>query len=100
MKIELSDFCDTTATVITPFNTFYVQTVDAEYRPDLGCWITIPGCGEDIDNDDYPEIDEVIKAAEKFMEARLPDDLIRNPAYITKQSSAYQRRFITEEKEL
>ncbi len=79
MKIlnkQVAYFCDdnTTGEVMVEGNngereTFYVQTVDGEYRPDLGCWIyTDSGNGEDIDFDDYNDnfsLDEIIEEAVK-----------------------------------
>jgi len=84
--------------VETPTTTFYVQTVDGEYRSSLGCWITTDTEHDDIDHDDYPEIDIVIKAAEKFAESLLDvDNKIENPNYHNKDASPYQRRFNEEE---
>jgi len=89
---------ETTVKVETPTTTFYVQTVDGEYRSSLGCWITTDTEHDDIDHDDYPEIDIVIKAAEKFAESLLDvDNKIENPNYHNKDASPYQRRFNEEE---
>ena len=47
---------------------FYVQLTDNAYMPSLGSWITTDDCGEDIDQDDYPDFDfdVIIEAAEDF----------------------------------
>jgi len=85
-----------TVKVETKTTNIYVQTVDGEYRGSLGCWITTDTDPEDIDFDDYPDIDfdAVIKSAEQFAESLLDyDNLIDNPNYYNKQTSPYQRRF-------
>ena len=85
-----------TVEVETQTKTFYVQTVDGEYRSSLGCWITADGDEGDIDFDDYPDIDFdiIIKAAEEFAESLLDYDyLIDNPNYYNKDTSPYQKRF-------
>ena len=103
LKVSSADFGndgegETTVKVETPTTTFYVQTVDGEYRSSLGCWITTDTEHDDIDHDDYPEIDIVIKAAEKFAESLLDvDNKIENPNYHNKDASPYQRRFNEEE---
>ena len=101
LKVSSADSGDegeTTVKVETPTTTFYVQTVDGEYRSSLGCWITTDTEHDDIDHDDYPEIDIVIKAAEKFAESLLDvDNKIENPNYHNKDASPYQRRFNEEE---
>ena len=82
-----------TVKVETPTTTFYIQTVEGEYRPSLGCLISTAENGE-IDQDDYPEIDIVIKAAEQFAESLLDlDNKIENHNYYNKDASPYQRRF-------
>ena len=89
-----------TVEVKTQTKTFYVQTVDGEYRSSMGCWILADGDEGDINFDDYPDIDfdAVIKSAEKFAESLLDyDNLIENPNYYNKQTSPYQRRFENEE---
>ncbi|GAF85103.1 unnamed protein product, partial [marine sediment metagenome] len=63
--VEMSDFGvedDTTISVLVRDSNnnsekFHVQTVDNEYRGDLGCWITTDTSYDDIDTDDYPQFD-------------------------------------------
>lgn len=78
-KVELGNIEseDNTVSVTVISNgreeTFHVQTVDNEYRPDLGCWILTDYAEGDIDIDDYPEFDvqEIIKKAENFMQSKV-----------------------------
>ncbi len=50
--------------------TFYVQTIDGEYRSSLGCHISCDGF-ENINPDYYPGFDivEIINAAEEYIES-------------------------------
>lgn len=80
-NVELADFYDDQATVsvtvtaeskdfsIDKDETFHVQTVDGEYRSDLGCWITTDNSDGDISYEDYPyfDFDEIIEKAENFL---------------------------------
>ena len=121
------DFDDTTIAVTATadvssqeeiLNIFYVQTVDSEYRSDLGCWITVEeGDGEDIDQDDYPDFDfdTIIEAAENFLNQNIEEEetdydisgqtvylihsknsvkiVTRNSNFINKYTSSYQRQY-------
>lgn len=116
------DFDDSTVAVTATAkgtkNTFYVQTVDGEYRPDLHCWITIEdGDGHDIYSDDFPDFDinDIVLAAEDFLRKNVEVEetdfeidkntvylihskdsvkiVTRNPDFINKDTSTYQREF-------
>lgn len=116
------DFDDSTVAVTATAkgtkNTFYVQTVDGEYRPDLHCWITIEdGDGHDIDSDHFPDFDinDIVLAAEDFLsknveveETKFEIDkntvylihskdsvkiATRNTEFINSETSSYQREF-------
>jgi len=92
INVYSSDFDNTTIVVETDKEAFYVQTVDGEYRFSLGCLISTEN-GE-ISEDDYPEIDVIIKEAEKYAESKLDfDNLVENPNYYNKDTSPYQTRF-------
>lgn len=121
---EIADYDDDGSTIIVTAEdidgneeAFHVQTVDGEYRSDLGCWVTTPDSDGDIDSDDYPTFDmkEVISAAEsaaaRFNSEERTDYTIDNEAvylinkpdgvevvvenrnFINKYTSSYQRRF-------
>ena len=72
---ELADFDEDGTTVAVEVEcagqteTFFVQTVDGDYRSDLDCWVTTATSDGDIDYDDYPlfDFDEIIKVAEKYI---------------------------------
>ncbi|MFW5872131.1 MAG: hypothetical protein ACOCUT_03405 [bacterium] len=122
-KIEISNFDDEGTTVsVTVVNndkeeTFYVQTVDGEFRSDLGCWILTDFSGGDIDYDDYPNFNfpEIIKKAEKFIQEQVQEEktnfkidgeyiyllitdddvkvVVENSQFVNKQTSSYQRKY-------
>ncbi|MFW5872130.1 MAG: hypothetical protein ACOCUT_03400 [bacterium] len=123
-KIEMADRYgeeDTTVSITVSSNnkeeTFHVQTVDNEYRPDLGCWIVVDDEDGDIDIDDYPDFDiqEIIKKAEEFIQAEVKEEptnyqidgewvylkiyrnkveaVAKNSEFINKVHSTYQREF-------
>lgn len=96
-KIKIADFCDEGSTVeITTINDqiFYVQTVDGEYRYSLGCLVT-DSVGDEVNSVDLDDdfINDIIKAAEKYMEENSSDDVEENPRYINKDSTPYERRY-------
>ncbi|MFT6835036.1 MAG: hypothetical protein ACJA0H_001070 [Francisellaceae bacterium] len=91
--------------------TFYVQTTDAEYRSDLGCWL-IAG-GDDIDQDDYPFFDfhliissaercvrdtyEIKETADSELYLKVYNNKVEvvelNRNFINKDSSSYQTEY-------
>jgi hypothetical protein len=116
--INLAFFDESLATVEIVANavTFYVQTVDAEYRSDLGCLITTPGREGDISFAEYHDFDLalIVSAAEKFMKEEVYEltymsngiylreinggrceILKENPSFINPITSSYQVRFDT-----
>ena len=92
---ETNETISVKVTVNENTETFYVQTVDGEYRSSLGCWMFTDKNGDDLDQDDYPDFDftEIIDSAEKLAESNL-GDYEENPNYINKDASPYVRRFI------
>lgn len=121
INVDFTDFDDTTVEVTAEAKnkreTFYVQTVDGEFRSDLGCWIITRDCGEDINYSDYEEFDikTIIKVAENFLENEIDQEITdyqingktvyllndrgtfkvvtENPQFINADTSTFQRRF-------
>ena len=107
IEVECKDITDKTIT-------FAVQTVDGDYRSDLGCWITTDCSDGDIDLDDYPffNVSVIIDQAEKYLKESykleyLGDHLYlqidsvtnecelleENTRFINPDSSNYQRKW-------
>lgn len=119
IKCEIADYDDDgTAVEVTAENilgeqvTFHVQTVDQEYRSDLGCWITTWESDGDLGADDYPTFDlnVIIEAAEAHIKQvqeithvtgqyYIKDGsdgftvLERNYNFINSATSSYQREY-------
>ncbi len=122
-KLETANFDDAGSTVSvtvesdTQTETFHVQTVDGEYRSDLGCWILTDYSEGDIDYDDYPRFNlpGIIKAAEIFLQSEIEEEstmyiidgeyvyllitdddvklVTMNNKFTNKDQSPYQRKF-------
>ena len=123
-NIEFADFCEDGTTVsvtavddLCKSETFYIQTVDGEFRRDLGCWIFTDKDGDDIVLEYYPRFDysEIIAQAEKFIQSQVDEQLTnyfinsmhvyllvrhdkiqvvtRNNHFISADTSTYQREF-------
>ena len=123
INISYADFCEDNTTIELEAEsndkiiTFFVQTNDGEYRPDLGCWIEASDSSGDILASDYPDFDlnKIISKAENFINSHTIEDrtkwdvdgeniyIITNPFgshivtlnhnFINSDTSSYQRKF-------
>lgn len=123
-EIDFADFCEDNSTIAVTVEsnkdkeTFYVQTVDGEFRSDLGCWVIAENSsGEDVDEDDYPNFDiaDIVREAECFIQDEIKYEfteyeiagetawlvisplnvkvVTENRNFINKHSSSYEREF-------
>jgi hypothetical protein len=119
IKCEIADYDENGSTIeVTAEDVlgeqviFHVQTVDQEYRSDLGCWITTLESDGDLCDSDYPTFDlgVISNAAENHIKESqeikhisldyyLKDGLDgfvvlkRNSQFINSATSSYQREY-------